>query len=132
MKWLDAETLLRSFTTKFIAAEVEFFEGSIFHTLTSSRASVDTVVLGNSMPVRDADSFLRTSDATFRVVGTRGVSGIDGVLSAAAGAATGGSTLLVLGDLSFIHDANGLWPAKHYDLNLKILLINNLEASKPR
>ena len=126
MKWLDAETLLRSFTTNFIAAEEEFFEGSIFHTLTSSRASVDTVVLGNSMPVRDADSFLRTSDATFRVVGTRGVSGIDGVLSAAAGAATGGSTLLVLGDLSFIHDANGLWPSKHYDLNLKILLINNL------
>ncbi len=125
-KWLGAETLLRSFTTNFIAEEEEFFEGSIFHTLTSNMSSVGTVVLGNSMPVRDADSFLRTSDATFRVVGTRGVSGIDGVLSAAAGAATGDSTLLVLGDLSFIHDANGLWPAKHYDLNLKILLINNL------
>lgn len=40
----------------------------------------------------------------------RGASGIDGVLSTAAGFADGlgRGTTLVVGDLSFIHDSNGL------------------------
>lgn len=40
----------------------------------------------------------------------RGASGIDGVLSSAAGFASGLGmpTTLVVGDLSFLHDTNGL------------------------
>jgi len=44
------------------------------------------------------------------VAANRGASGIDGVLSTAAGFAEGlgrGTTLLV-GDVSFLHDVNGL------------------------
>ncbi len=44
------------------------------------------------------------------VAANRGASGIDGVMSAAAGFAYGlnrGTTLLV-GDISFLHDVNGL------------------------
>ena len=44
------------------------------------------------------------------VAANRGASGIDGVMSAAAGFAFGlgrGATLLV-GDISFLHDVNGL------------------------
>ena len=78
------------------------------------------------MPVRDADSFISTNNIASRIYGTRGVSGIDGVVSAAAGTATTGApTILVVGDLSFIHDTNGMWAASRYDLNLKIILINN-------
>ena len=43
--------------------------------------------------------------------GNRGVSGIDGSLSSAAGIAfvSGKITLAILGDLGFIYDSNGLW-----------------------
>ena len=44
------------------------------------------------------------------VAANRGASGIDGVLSSAAGFADGlgRGTTLVVGDLSFLHDINGL------------------------
>lgn len=56
----------------------------------------------------------------------RGANGIDGLISSAAGiCATGRQTVLVLGDLSFYHDMNGLLAAKLYDLPLTIIIINN-------
>ncbi len=60
----------------------------------------------------------------------RGVNGIEGSLSAAVGYAVGSGkkTLLLIGDLSFFYDQNGLWNrfVKEGDaLCLRILLINN-------
>ncbi|HEX5141386.1 MAG TPA: thiamine pyrophosphate-binding protein, partial [Dehalococcoidia bacterium] len=59
--------------------------------------------------------------------GNRGASGIDGVVSTAMGvaAATEGRTVLVIGDLSFYHDMNGLLAAQRHDLSATIVLINN-------
>jgi 2-succinyl-5-enolpyruvyl-6-hydroxy-3-cyclohexene-1-carboxylate synthase len=58
--------------------------------------------------------------------GNRGVSGIDGSLSSAAGIAfaSGKMTLAILGDLGFIYDSNGLWN-RELPPNLRILVINN-------
>ena len=86
-----------------------------------------TLVAGNSMPVRDIDSFLPSTTRDLRIVGTRGASGIDGVASTAAGAAAvaGGPVALLVGDLSFLHDLNGLWPIRRYGLSLTVLLVNN-------
>ena len=61
-------------------------------------------------------------------MGNRGANGIDGVISSALGAsavAENEPTVLVLGDLSFFHDLNGLLAARLYELNLTIILINN-------
>jgi 2-succinyl-5-enolpyruvyl-6-hydroxy-3-cyclohexene-1-carboxylate synthase len=59
----------------------------------------------------------------------RGANGIDGIISSALGAsAVSGQhepTVLVLGDLSFFHDLNGLLAARLHQLNLTIILINN-------
>jgi len=86
-----------------------------------------TLVAGNSMSVRDIDSFLPSTSRALRIVGTRGASGIDGVASTAVGAAAvaEGPVALVVGDLSFLHDLNGLWPIARYDLSLTVLLVNN-------
>jgi 2-succinyl-5-enolpyruvyl-6-hydroxy-3-cyclohexene-1-carboxylate synthase len=59
--------------------------------------------------------------------GNRGVNGIDGVISSAlgAGAASGRRVVLVLGDLSFYHDMNGLLAAKLHRLDATIIVLNN-------
>ena len=55
------------------------------------------------------------------------MSGIDGVVSTALGVAAkqGGWLLLVVGDLSFYHDMNGLLAARSFGLRATIVLVNN-------
>jgi 2-succinyl-5-enolpyruvyl-6-hydroxy-3-cyclohexene-1-carboxylate synthase len=86
-----------------------------------------TLLAGNSMPVRDLDSFFPTGGRAARLLGNRGVSGIDGVMSTALGASavSEGPLVLVLGDLSFYHDMNGLLAARRFGLSATIVLINN-------
>ena len=56
----------------------------------------------------------------------RGVNGIDGIISTALGASMICDPLvLVIGDLSFYHDLNGLLAAKLHELNITIVVVNN-------
>ena len=60
------------------------------------------------------------------VMANRGANGIDGVVSTALGAADNNRLLfLVIGDLSFFHDLNGLLAAKLLKLNINIVILNN-------
>ena len=105
----------------------EPFEGRAVLELAEALPDGATLVAGNSMPVRDIDSFFASTGKRIRIVGTRGASGIDGVISTAVGAAAArtGPVALLIGDLSFLHDLNGLWPVRRYGLDLTILLVNN-------
>ena len=83
-----------------------------------------TLHLGNSTSVRWTQLFPTRTDITY--ICNRGVSGIDGSLSTAVGYAhsSGDPTALLIGDVSFIYDSNGLW--NNYISNrLKIIVINN-------
>ncbi len=86
-----------------------------------------TLFAGNSLPVRDIDTFFPCRRAAVRFLGQRGVSGIDGVVSAALGAAAVGEGPLVLliGDLSLYHDMNGLLAAREREVGATIVLLNN-------
>ncbi|MBA3450592.1 MAG: 2-succinyl-5-enolpyruvyl-6-hydroxy-3-cyclohexene-1-carboxylic-acid synthase, partial [Chloroflexia bacterium] len=86
-----------------------------------------TLVVGNSMPIRDVDAWVRGDHRALRIVGTRGANGIDGVTSTALGAAAVARdpVVLVVGDLSFFHDLNGLFAAKKFGLNATIVVLNN-------
>lgn len=84
----------------------------------------DTVLfVGNSTAVRWANQHLRLSVPIYC---NRGVNGIEGSLSVAAGHSlqAKGTTLCLIGDLSFFYDANALWN-QQLTGRLRILLINN-------
>lgn len=95
--------------------------------LVDALPSPSALVLGNSLAVRDVDNWAPPSDKLLRVHSQRGVSGIDGVVSGAAGVASvvEGSTTLLIGDVSFLHDINGLELASRLDGPLVVVVINN-------
>ena len=72
------------------------------------------LVLGNSMAIRDAD-LAPLAAPPVRVHANRGLSGIDGTVSTAAGIAlaTGEPVTLLCGDLTLVHDANALAIGPH-------------------
>ena len=83
--------------------------------------------LGNSMPVRIAN-FIGLNDPTIDVWCNRGPSGIDGVLSTAVGhslAEPNRKHTLIIGDLSFFYDRNGLWLNHEFPNNLQIVILND-------
>jgi len=85
------------------------------------------ICLSNSLSVRHADTYLGAELLGKTVYTFRGANGIDGVTSAALGVsvAHAGPTLLVTGDLAFLHDLSGLQAARHVRRPVVILLLNN-------
>jgi 2-succinyl-5-enolpyruvyl-6-hydroxy-3-cyclohexene-1-carboxylate synthase len=84
------------------------------------------LMLANSSPVRDWESFADPSAPPRPVLGFRGASGIDGTLSLACGVAEAlGQAVLLTGDLALLHDSNGwLWRTQLRG-RLAVVLINN-------
>ena len=82
--------------------------------------------VANSMPVRYANLCGIPQEQQIRVEANRGVSGIDGCLSTALGAAlmTDQFVTLLIGDVAFFYDRNALWSAP-IPPNLRIVLLNN-------
>lgn len=125
--WLAVDRRAREAMQARCAGFDEPFEGRVFPELQSALPDGATLVVGNSMPVRDADAFLVSDPSSLVVVGNRGANGIDGVVSSALGAAAAGRgpVTLVIGDLSFYHDMNGLWAANRHGIDLSVVLVNN-------
>lgn len=103
------------------------YEGRVAAELLDRLPDGATLVVGNSMPVRDLDLFGRCRDRALRVIGNRGANGIDGVVATALGVAARGDgpVALLIGDLSFLHDVGSLQIAARHGLDLLIVLINN-------
>src|SRR6266480_1418000 len=127
--WQDIDKITQQALQNAIYDFNELFEGRVFSELANLLQDGTTLYIGNSMPVRDLDTFFWFSERRIRIIGNRGANGIDGIISSALGtSAVAGQhepTILVLGDLSFFHDLNGLLAACLHRLNLTIILINN-------
>lgn len=80
--------------------------------------------LANSTPVRYSQLFPTRNNIQY--FSNRGVSGIDGCVSTATGAAsvTDKLNVLLTGDLAFIYDSNGLWN-NSLPPNLRIIVVDN-------
>ena len=110
-----------------VAGIDELFEGKIFHEIQEHIPDSAILFAGNSMPVRDMDTFMSSSHRNIRVMGNRGASGIDGVISTALGAGGGAGlpVVAVVGDLSFFHDMTGLLMTRNSEINATIVVVNN-------
>jgi 2-succinyl-5-enolpyruvyl-6-hydroxy-3-cyclohexene-1-carboxylate synthase len=125
--WQGAETSTSGSIDAVLGETDEVSEVSAISDLAAIIPDGGYLFAGNSMPVRDIDGFFATRDKHVTLLGSRGASGIDGVVSTALGVAarTGAPTALLIGDLSFYHDMNGLLAAQRHGLNATIVLINN-------
>ena len=88
-------------------------------------------MVGASSPIRDLDLMVPRYPvgARRKVLANRGLSGIDGVVSTAIGAALGRTSdrsLALLGDVTFLHDSNGLVRgAREPEPDLTIVVVND-------
>lgn len=106
----------------------ELFEGAIAHELVTALPEGAICWIGNSMPVRDLDTFTAATPSYLGIGANRGANGIDGVLSTALGAAAaapGAPAALYLGDLSLLHDLGGLQIAARHAIPLLIVVASN-------
>ena len=86
--------------------------------------AAELLYVSSSMPVRDLDNFASRGG---RVLANRGLNGIDGIVSSAAGAAavSGKRTVALVGDLALLHDLGGLVTAARLKVPLTVLAVNN-------
>src|SRR5437763_6746136 len=146
-RWLTSDRRARGAIAAYLEQLGEPFEGKVFAELAEMLPDGATLYAGNSMPVRDLETFFAGSRRDVRFLSNRGANGIDGVVSSALGASAalreadavplsraqvGGvlhapagvraPLVLVIGDLSFYHDLNGLLAARRYGLDATIVL----------
>jgi len=86
-----------------------------------------SLMLSNSMPIRDFDYFTAVSKSNFNIFFNRGASGIDGITSTALGIASTNKkpVILITGDLAFYYDLNSLLISVQNKISLIVILVNN-------
>lgn len=121
--WLGAAEKANTYAEKMMK-QAPFSDLTVFNHVFRSLPATTLVSLGNSSIIRYAQLF--QADGTMPCYANRGVSGIDGCLSTAAGIAFASKlpVLAVTGDLGFLYDSNALWN-NALPVNLRILVVNN-------
>lgn len=125
--WMAVGRQARATLQARLQQSADFSEPRVFAELADLLPPDATLFAGNSMPIRDLDTFFPARNQAVRFLANRGASGIDGVVSTALGvsAVSPGPVVLTIGDLSFHHDLNGLLAAKQYRLRAPIVLLHN-------
>ena len=124
--WLKTET--SSWSAIGESLQDSIFDGSVVAALLDQLPPDTTLFVGNSLAIRHVDQFGYPQEKPLRLFANRGASGIDGNVSTGLGiaAASNRPTVLLVGDITFYHDSNGLLALRQFGLdNATILLINN-------
>ncbi|ERT10865.1 2-succinyl-5-enolpyruvyl-6-hydroxy-3-cyclohexene-1-carboxylic-acid synthase [Photorhabdus temperata] len=104
----------------------KFSEAAVAYQLHELLPEYGQLFVGNSLIVRLIDA-LGQLPAGYPVYSNRGASGIDGLISTAAGVqrATAKPTLAIIGDLSTLYDLNGLALLRHPSASTVLIVVNN-------
>ncbi len=121
--WNSLNKKVASFTDSYIEKS-EYADFKVFKILSKSFPENANIQFGNSTPVRYAN--LLALNNNLLINANRGVSGIDGQVSAALGASNINDklTVCITGDLAMMYDSNALWN-KYLHSKFKVILINN-------
>ncbi|UBM62936.1 2-succinyl-5-enolpyruvyl-6-hydroxy-3-cyclohexene-1-carboxylic-acid synthase [Candidatus Sulfidibacterium hydrothermale] len=122
--WKDHKQQVLQKRNRFLS-EIPWCDLKVYDILFREIPANSHLHLGNSTPVRYAQLF--GSFPKFRYFSNRGVSGIDGQVSTAAGnafAETGKINTIITGDIGFLYDSNALMN-QNLTPNLKIIVMNN-------
>ncbi|MFD1625665.1 2-succinyl-5-enolpyruvyl-6-hydroxy-3-cyclohexene-1-carboxylic-acid synthase [Azospirillum griseum] len=114
------DTLSRS------AFDTTLWEAPIVRRLIKAAPDGAVVFSGNSMSVRDFDSFSGSTDTRLRLLANRGTNGIDGSIGTLTGIAAAQrhtKTVCMIGDMAFSHDVGSLQLAG--DLDIVVVVLNN-------
>lgn len=126
LNWKNLENIITKLTNKYLD-NLTFSDFKVFDFIVKNLPQNCNVHFGNSTPVRYGNLLSINAGKKVTINSNRGVSGIDGVTSTAAGASIaqkGTTTICITGDIAFMYDNNALWN-KNIHSNFKIIVINN-------
>jgi 2-succinyl-5-enolpyruvyl-6-hydroxy-3-cyclohexene-1-carboxylate synthase len=110
----------------------ELSEGRAVRTVVEHLPARSLFMVGNSLPIREVDTFCPSGTADVGVLSQRGANGIDGLVAGAAGSAAAGAAgaegrpvTLLLGDISLLHDIGGLASGRRIDVPLVVVVLQN-------
>lgn len=124
-QWMELEMKLRDRIAQTFSTTTKLWEPMATWVLAHSLPANTPLFIANSMPVRDVEWVWPLNQSHGRPYVNRGANGIDGTLSSALGMAYGQAGVLLTGDLSFLHDINGLLLQPHWLGHLTVVLMNN-------
>jgi len=125
--WHDHGRAVLAGIAEALAMETEPTEPGIARSLVRALPAGAALVASSSMPIRDLEWYARPT-VTLDVHANRGANGIDGVVSTAVGVALADSarpTALLIGDVAFLHDSNGLLGATDRGIDLVVVVVDN-------
>jgi 2-succinyl-5-enolpyruvyl-6-hydroxy-3-cyclohexene-1-carboxylate synthase len=124
--WRQAAARASTAVDAELDADDRLTEPRIARDLAAAVPDEGALVVASSMPIRDLD--LTMAPRALAVLANRGVSGIDGFASTVQGIALSGRfrgpVVGLAGDLSLLHDVNGLLPADPRP-DATIVVVNN-------
>jgi len=124
--WATADGAAAEALTDFLGASDDLTEPLAARDLAAALPDGSNLVVGSSMPVRDLDAVMEPRTG-IDVYGNRGANGIDGFVSTAFGiaAASRKPTAALCGDLTLLHDQNGLLAVRSMHASCVFVVINN-------
>jgi 2-succinyl-5-enolpyruvyl-6-hydroxy-3-cyclohexene-1-carboxylate synthase len=112
--WLAADLAVGRGLDRLLAAEPDLTPYEVAGAASRALPAEGLLFVGASSPIRDLDLMVARYEVGGRrkVISNRGLAGIDGTVSSSIGAALGrprtSRALALMGDVTFLHDANGL------------------------
>jgi 2-succinyl-5-enolpyruvyl-6-hydroxy-3-cyclohexene-1-carboxylate synthase len=123
---LDADTVASRIVTATLDATGDTLTEAVTVDAVVAASRGATLFVGNSLPVREIDTWALPMTRGPRVLSQRGASGIDGNLAGAAGSASKlGATVALVGDVTFLHDLGGLAAVAKCTCTMVVVVINN-------